>query len=127
MSKDYDHWNNIKQQLDSIKEPPLFKEREIWWCSIGVNVGFEIFGKNDELTRPVLILRKHSHFTFFGLPLASKRKNIPTSYPLSINNREGSILLDQGRTLDSRRLRKRILRLSEDNVEEIRKALHRCL
>ena len=115
MSKDFNHWNNIKQQLDSIKEPPLFKEREIWWCSIGINVGFEILGKNDELTRPVLILRKHSHFTFFGLPLTSKRKNISTCYPLSINKREGSILLDQGRTLDSRRLKKRILKGSYED------------
>lgn len=36
----------------------LFYEREIWWCSLGVNIGFEQDGTNDLFERPVLVIKK---------------------------------------------------------------------
>ncbi len=63
--KDFDGWIDLKKLLSS-KNPPTFQEREIWWCSIGINVGFEIDGKNDKYLRPVLIFRKFNKNIFFG-------------------------------------------------------------
>ena len=44
MDKNYDLWFPQKKKLDRKQNPPSFKEREVWWCQIGVNVGYEIFG-----------------------------------------------------------------------------------
>lgn len=34
-----------------------FKERQIWWASIGQNIGVEANGKNKKYERPVIILK----------------------------------------------------------------------
>ena len=57
--KDFISWLSIKTKIDGLKHsPPLFNEGEIWWCSIGENVGMEISGKGSYFRRPVLIIRK---------------------------------------------------------------------
>ncbi len=122
MTKNFDDWHILKQALDRHKTPPLFKEREIWWCSIGVNIGYEIFGKDEQFTRPVLVLRKYSKFTFFGLPLTSSKKDFPSYFPLDFHGKDGSILLDQGRTIDSRRLVRRMGKLNENEAMSIKEA-----
>lgn len=119
MEKDFDSWNKVKQDLDEWSKPPFFNEREIWWCSIGVNVGFEIYGKGETFARPVLIVRKYSRHTFFGLPFTSRRKDHPMHYPIDFNNRKGSLLLDQGKTMDSKRLGRMIGSISEKKLNEI--------
>lgn len=45
MQKDFDSWNEQKKQLENTQKTVLFKEREIWWTSIGVNIGNESCGK----------------------------------------------------------------------------------
>lgn len=50
MKKDFDKWNNRKKIIDQkeISNQMFFNEREIWWGSLGVNIGYEQDGKNDE-------------------------------------------------------------------------------
>ncbi len=124
MEKDFNKWNNIKQELDNFTERlPSFREREIWWCSIGVNIGFEIYGKGNIYTRPVLVLAKYSKFTFLGLPLTSSyNKQNPYHFPINLDGKSGSVLLSQGRMLDSKRLAGKISKISENNFERIKKA-----
>jgi mRNA interferase MazF len=82
--KDFTTWQHIKQQLDLRDTPPLFKPRKIWWRSIGVNVGYEVFGKGEAFARPVLVIDKHNQHSFFGLPLGSTRKPNKKHFSLSI-------------------------------------------
>lgn len=103
--KYFNRWHKVKKQINRSKNVPTFKEREVWWCSIGQNIGFESYGKGDSFWRPVLILTKHNQYTFFGLPLTSSHKiKNPHYYPFPFQGQEGSILLSQGRTLSSLRL-----------------------
>jgi hypothetical protein len=37
-------WWKINILLKDNTSTRLFKEAEIWWCSIGMNIGVEIFG-----------------------------------------------------------------------------------
>ena len=106
--KDFDSWNELKKRIDSGDEPPLFNEREVWWCSIGMNVGREIYGKGKVYTRPVLVLRKLGRFTFLGVPLTSKRKDLAYHAPISFNGKDGCAIVGQSRTIDSRRLVERM-------------------
>ena len=41
MKKDFKSWHGKKESLHHEKERPFFHEREVWFCSLGVNIGFE--------------------------------------------------------------------------------------
>jgi mRNA interferase MazF len=58
MQKDFDKWNEQKKELDKKQKDMLFKEREIWWCNLGLNIGDEENGKGEKSTRPILIIKK---------------------------------------------------------------------
>lgn len=73
--KDFGNWNIRKKDLDRrTSRPPFFKEKEVWWLSIGVNIGYEEDGKGRNFARPVLILRKFNNQLFLGIPLSTKTK-----------------------------------------------------
>ena len=56
MYKDYRLWNRIKKEANNLNLRPLwYKERDIWICNLGENIGFEEDGKGKDFTRPVLI------------------------------------------------------------------------
>src|SRR3989338_4529231 len=73
--KDFSEWHNIKHKIENFQVEKLFHDREIWWCSLGSNIGFEQDGKNAKYERPILIFRKFSKGMFWGLPLTSKEKD----------------------------------------------------
>ena len=84
--KDFVKWFLVKTNIDSrIYNPPLFKEGQIWWCSIGENVGGEISGKGEYFRRPVLIIRKLDRFSFIGLPITSQIKTGSWYFNLKVN------------------------------------------
>ena len=72
MQKDFDKWNGKKKQLDANTDNLTdFHEREIWWCSIGVNVGFEQHSQTSDFSRPVVIVKKFTRDMFLGIPLTT--------------------------------------------------------
>ena len=75
MTKDYKDWMPIKSQINNNEKYPIgFKEREIWYASIGENIGFEEDGKGIKFARPVLILRVFSRKLCFVIPLSTSQK-----------------------------------------------------
>tara|TARA_B100001564_G_scaffold342670_1_gene338522 strand:- start:484 stop:873 length:390 start_codon:yes stop_codon:yes gene_type:complete len=125
MSELYFSWATFKHKLNGLRlnKIPLFSEREIWWCSIGLNVGFEIFGKSDIYTRPVLIIKKYGRNTFLGLPISSSTKDSFYRYHINSSKIQGDLLLDQPRVMDARRLSTRIQKLGKHEFSLIREAL----
>jgi hypothetical protein len=63
-------WNSKKQELDSEKIHFRFRERDIFFIHIGVNIGFEQNGGKDFL-RPVVVYKKFNKHVFLGIPLTS--------------------------------------------------------
>jgi len=51
------NWSLKKEKLHNRDKKIYFHEREIWWCSLGLNIGYEEDGKNDNYTRPILVLK----------------------------------------------------------------------
>lgn len=123
MTRDFRQWHTVKQRLDSSQNPPTFNEREIWWCSVGLNVGYEIFGKDEIFTRPVLVVRKFSPYTFLGVPMTTGQRTGYFRYPYSVKGRDGFLLFDQTRTYDSRRLADMILKVHPNDFEKIKRAM----
>lgn len=49
MQKDFDKWNELKKKIDAKEEETrlFFRDGEVWWVSLGVNIGFEMNGKDE--------------------------------------------------------------------------------
>ena len=74
MKKDFDGWNEHKKIANNSEFSLYFYEREIWWCAVGVNIGFEQDGKGIKFARPVLVLKKYSKNVFVGVPLTTAKR-----------------------------------------------------
>jgi mRNA interferase MazF len=125
--KDHDGWNNFIKNRMIIAEPPFFKKREVWWVSIGVNVGHEEDGKGDHYSRPVLILKKFGMHTFLGLPLSTTSKTGELYYPFVFLGQPSTALLGHLRSFDSMRLLKKYGTVDEITFQSIRKAAKEIL
>ncbi|MCL2869671.1 type II toxin-antitoxin system PemK/MazF family toxin [Candidatus Saccharibacteria bacterium] len=119
MKKDYDAWNKVKKTLEKREFIPEFNERDVWWCHIGTNLGFEADGKHSPFERPVLVLRKYNKELFFGLPLTSVNKNNQYYFQLTAAKVRGAVMLSQGRVLSGKRMSRKMYRLDGDIFLEI--------
>jgi mRNA interferase MazF len=121
VAKDFGKWHELKSYIEEHNSPLLFREREIWWTSIGLNIGEEQDGKNEHFERPVLILKKFSKGIFWGLPTSSNFKNNEFNFAYNPDDKEAtSILLSQLRIFSSKRLIRRVIMMNENEFEEIR-------
>ncbi len=104
--KDYDRWNTQKKLVDKKVLPDdfFFLEREVWWTSLGINIGKEIDGKNQQYKRPVLVFRKVSHETLWALPITSTVNEGDEFHPVSYKEGQGTVLLGQIRFISASRL-----------------------
>jgi len=120
MGGDFDGWNILKKKIDQRYKIPTFKQREIWWCSLGVNIGHEENGKNDFFNRPVLVIRKFNNHIFLGVPLSTKIKDNKFYYPIYLKEKKSSAMLSQIRVLESKRLTHKIGDLTQEQFMNLR-------
>ncbi len=119
MSQGFQKWSTLKQKINGLPTRVLFKEGEIWWCSIGKNIGTEINGKSHKYSRPVIIFRKCSSQTFIGIPVSTKIKNGSWYYQFSINSISQCAVLVQMRSYDEKRLLEKYAEIPSHVFEEI--------
>ena len=123
MQKDFDKWNNRKKEINKDK-PNFYKERDIRWCSLGVNVGFEQDGTSGKFKRSVLIVKGFSMNVCLIVPLTTSKKINPYHVGVGIiEGKEAFVILSQIRLIDTKRLHARLDILSQEKFEEIRKAI----
>ena len=121
MHKDFDRWNKTKKKLNEDAEPLYFREGEIWWVHLGVNVGYEIDGKSENFARPVIVLRKYNKYSFLALPLTTSAKPNPWKLPIgAVGGKQAFAVLSQLRDIDSRRLYQKIGWVDPDEMDTIR-------
>jgi hypothetical protein len=104
MEKDFKSWMGLKEKLDNLPTEVLFNEGEIWWAAIGCNVGEESNGKGNRFSRPVIVFRKLTRHSFYGIPLTSKLKEGSWYVPFKQEGKENRAVLSQMRIFDSRRI-----------------------
>lgn len=124
-AKDFLSWHTEKQRIHGLtKEDIYFSEREIWWCSVGLNVGHEEDGKGNNFRRPVIIFRKFNRYTFWGIPLTSRIKfgEFFHVFPTK-DGRKNTALLSQMRMFDNRRLLDKVGQVSRDHFLTIQKKI----
>ncbi len=127
MEKDFDKWNNVKKGLENNQGKFFFKEGEIWWMSVGLNIANESCGKGDIFRRPVLVLRKLSGNSFVGLPLSSKEKIGSWFAEVSISNQKRCVLLYQIRMFSTNRFESRMATLDDNDFKNVKEKLGQLL
>ena len=123
MKKDYKIWMPVKSEINNNEKFPLgIKEREIWICNVGDNVGFEEDGKGNDFTRPVLILKVFNRRFCYVVPLSKTEKRGKYYYAFDgKTGRKSVALLSQIRAVDSVRMRDKIGMANKKDFEEIKK------
>jgi mRNA interferase MazF len=115
MQKDFDMWNNQKKLTDSFDSSnTYFKERDIWWCYVGANVGQEQDGKGERFMRPVLVFKKFTRNLCWAIPLSTKVRSGNFFFPLLAESNIIRIAtLPQMRLIDTKRLIEKLDSISE--------------
>lgn len=119
--KDFDNWNSLKKKINNLNKDLFFKEREVWWLRLGVNVGHELDGKGCEYARPFLILKKTGKYTFLALPFTRSKKNRKEHVVVDFKGTRSTIVLSGIRVFDYRRLMKKMGRINSDTFHRIEK------
>ena len=109
MQKKFSEWNSQKVHLQNENTQVYYHEREIWWCALGVNIGYEQDGTGTNFDRPIVILRGFNSRTFLAVALTGRKKDGVFYFHLGrIADREATAVLSQVRILDTKRLIKKI-------------------
>jgi len=115
LDKNFDAWNEKKKIIDSKNRKIYFRKKEIWWCSLGVNVGHEQDGKNDNFERPILVLKKINRNLALIIPLSSKIKEHPYYFKYEYGGKNFSAILFQIKIVSTKRFLRK-LGMLEQNI-----------
>jgi mRNA-degrading endonuclease toxin of MazEF toxin-antitoxin module len=128
LEKDFDHWNEKKKQVHAAEPAKFCHPREIWRCSLGVNVGFEQDGAGKYFERPVIVIHGFNERIFFGAALTSREKDGKYYFPIgTFGGRNSFVILSQVRLVDAKRLIEKIGILDEGRFVELKSALQGTL
>ncbi|MDP2741230.1 MAG: type II toxin-antitoxin system PemK/MazF family toxin [bacterium] len=120
MKKDFQKWHYKKAQVDDIEKRPFFHEREIWFCHLGANVGFEQDGTGDDFQRPIVIIRKFNNEVCWIVPLSKTEKRSKYYFAFKFNDTITSVaILSQIRLLDARRLSRKIGEINKNEFAQL--------
>ena len=128
ITKDFDKWNIQKKTIHNSGTSKFYRVRELWWCNLGVNIGFEQDGTGDYNRRPVLVIKGFSREVCLIVPLTTSQKN--NKYYLKIgmvNKKEASAIISQIRLIDTKRLIRKIGDLNKNKFEETKKAVRNLI
>ena len=122
--KDFDKWNKKKKYIDNVDiQYVSIKEGEIWWCSLGLNIGDEENGKHYDFERPVLILKKFNNRMCVVLLLSSQMGNPRFYYKINYDNKTSHVILSQIRLISVKRFKRVVTTLSYGQFKGVKKSL----
>jgi len=124
VQKDFDNWNIKKKKLQTSVFHAFVHRREVWWCSLGLNIGFEEDGKNELFERPVLILKKFNNDVVLVIPITSQVKQNKYHICFQHQNKNYSVVISQIRLIRTKRLQRYMYRISDEaTFKQIREAV----
>ncbi len=123
MIKGFIDWIITKIIIDKKERLIQIKEGEVYWCSLGENIGDEENGKGEDFRRPVLIFKKFNNNIFWGIPMTTKNKDNKYYVKVLLKDVEQSAIISQLRVLDTKRLDKYIGYISLIDFNKIKEEI----
>lgn len=118
-------WIGLKENLhNKDHRPPFVSEGDIWWCSLGENVGSEINGKSHQFSRPVIIYKKLAHGFYFVIPTSTKLREGSWYVSFRHKDKETVACLQQARSIDFKRLWSKLGTLDDTDFEKVKEGFH---
>ena len=127
MKKDFQIWHSQKNDLHENKIRAFFHKREVWFASLGVNIGFEQDGRGETFLRPVIILRKFNNEVLWCIPLTRNHKKGKYYFSFTLGTDTSTAILSQIRLIDSKRLQYKIGDMTKESFYEIKEKLKQLL
>jgi mRNA interferase MazF len=127
MNKDFKEWHNEKGDLHENKVRAFFHEREVWFASVGLNIGFEQDGRGDSFLRPVIVLKKFNNEVLWCIPLTKNQKKGKYYFSFSLGEEVSTAILSQIRLIDSKRLQYKIGDMTMRDFVEVKEKLKQLL
>lgn len=104
----------------------VINQYDVLLINLDPTVGHEI-----KKVRPCLVISPNemneSIQTVIIAPMTTKSHKYPTRIQVNFENKEGWIVLDQIRTVDRKRLIKRLGKIKKKEIEEVKSALQEML
>jgi mRNA interferase MazF len=107
----------------AVQKRLYFEEREIWWSSLGENIGVEINGKHDVFERPVVVVRKLCTDLLLVIPITTKSKIGSWFFLFLFEGSPRIAVLAQVRVISSKRLIRRMGVMTADSFSALQDAL----
>jgi mRNA interferase MazF len=102
------------------------KQYEVYLINLDPTVGCEI-----QKTRPCVVISpdemNRNIQTVIISPMTTKSHDYPTRVKLTFRNKTGWIVLDQIRTVDKKRLVKKLGRISDDAIKKVKAIIKEML
>ena len=118
-SKNFNKWNEVKKQTDILQRKVKIKKGRVYWCRLGENIGNEEKGKGSFYQRPVMILKKFSNEVALVLPLTTKNKQGDWYYNLPSRDIQSTVILNQAKVIDVKRLENFIYEIDATVMDDI--------
>ena len=124
--KNFDSWNELKKIIDRKNNTPdnFPKEGEVWMSSVGLNIGYEQNGSEDNFSRPMLVIKKFNNHMFWAVPLSTKQKDFDFYFNyIDPNNQKVSAILAQMKLVSVKRLKRDIYVMPDKVFDQIKHKL----
>lgn len=121
--KDFNRWNELKKKIDINNDLPnnFPKEGEVWMSSVGLNIGYEQNGSEDNFSRPMLIVKKFNNHMFWTIPLSTKQKDFDFYFNYTdLNGQKVSAILAQMKLVSVKRLKRDIYVMPKELFDQIK-------
>jgi mRNA interferase MazF len=124
MEKKFDEWNIDKKAIQKNGLNKLYGVREVWWCALGINIGFEQDGTGESYERPILIMKGFSKQVCLVVPLTTSVKKNPYHISIGkIDGRDAFAIFSQLRLIDTKRLINKVAVVDKVLFEIIKKTV----
>ncbi|OHB05419.1 MAG: hypothetical protein A3A26_00895 [Candidatus Zambryskibacteria bacterium RIFCSPLOWO2_01_FULL_47_14] len=125
--KDYTIWHKAKKIIEQKESRVYFQIRDVFFCSIGENVGFEQDGRGEEFLRPVIVIKKFNNEVFWGVPLTQIEKKGKYYFTFDLNKGKSVAILSQVRLFDAKRMKYKIGMIKEKDFAVLKEKIRQLL
>ncbi len=122
----FNAWNKLKQRIQvrsgAVKLFP--RAGEVWFCTIGQNLGFEQNGIGKDFSRPMLVIKKFNNQMFWAAPLSTKQKSFDFYHNFTDHKGEKvSVITAQMRLVSIKRFERFLYLMAQKEFKSIIKEL----